>query len=170
MTLEIRTGLIGIPYRLCQFWLKWGQGPPGKPKLASLPSHHLLSFLSSENPLFLSSYRSWESMELAISGPWVAHLEGGSYTCGALVCDSRPQALPFSLLLPFSQPQKKIRFGGPVGVLGPQTRPDLVKEGARHQLLPWEGACVSACRETLSCGKEIRWWDLLDALSSQHLA
>lgn len=62
----------------------------------------------------------------------------------ALVCDSRPQALPFSLLLPFSQPEKKIWFVDPVGVPGPQTRPDLVKEGPTHQLLLGEGAYVSA--------------------------
>lgn len=61
----------------------------------------------------------------------MAHLEGVSCTCGALVCDSRPQALPFSLPLPFTQAQKKIRFGGPVGVLGLQTRLDLVKELGR---------------------------------------
>lgn len=36
----------------------------------------------------------------------------------------------FSLLLLFLQFQRKIRFGSPVGVLGPQTRLDLVKEGA----------------------------------------
>ena len=60
------------------------------------------------------------------SGPWVVHLEGGSGTCGALVCDSRPQAVHFLFL----QLQRKIQFGGLVGVLGPQTRFDLVKQEA----------------------------------------
>lgn len=39
---------------------------------------------------------------------------------------TRPQALHFLSSFSF-QLQRKIRFGGPVGVLGPQTRLDLVK-------------------------------------------